>query len=98
MKSVSATLHWMRPSDGGLQAPPAGPRYSRPARFAQQREAWSKEAWSLVVEWTNPPDSTLTHQVTARFLVEGAPDHLLATGNRFELLEGDHVVAVGVVL
>ena len=98
MKMVSAKLQWVRPEQGGRQAPPSGSRYSTVSRFEQQRDTWRKEAWSLVIEWTEPPDASLTHRVSARFLVEKAPEHLLTTGNRFELMEGERVVATGEIL
>jgi len=97
MKTVSAKLQWVRSEKGGRQAPPSGSHYSTVARFEQQRDTWREDAWSLVIEWTESPDASLAHRVDVRFLVEGAPEHLLVTGNRFELLEGERVVATGVI-
>jgi len=97
MKTASAKLQWVRPERGGRQAPPSGNRYSAVSRFDQQRETWRKEAWSLVVEWTEPPDGSLTHRVNVRFLVGKAPEHLLVAGNRFELMEGERAVAIGII-
>jgi len=97
MKTASAKLHWMSPEEGGRQALPSGHRYSTVSRFEKQRETWRKEAWSLVVEWTEPPDASRTHCVNVRFLVDGAPEQLLAAGSRFELMEGELAVATGVV-
>lgn len=98
MKSALAILRWIPPNKGGMKAHPVGPRYVRPVRFPQQKDTWTKEAWSLIVEWSEPPDETLQHHVTVRFLVDGAPDEFLVRGNRFELLEGDRIVAIGEVL
>ena len=95
MKTVSAKLQWMCPEKSGRQAPPLGPRYSTVARFKQQHDTWSEEAWSLVVEWSESPDVSLVHHVNVRFLMENAPEDLLVSGNSFELMEGERVVAVG---
>ena len=97
MKTVSAKLQWLRPEQSGRRAPPSGPRYSTVARFEQQRATWREEAWSLVIEWIEPPDASLAHSVNVRFLVDDAPEHLLTTGNHFELMEGERIVATGVV-
>lgn len=97
MKTASAMLRWIRAEEGGRQAPPSGHRYSTVSRFEAQRETWRQEAWSLVAEWTEPPDASMTHQVKVRFLVEDAPEQLLVMGNHFELLEGERVVATGVI-
>jgi hypothetical protein len=98
MKAVSAKLRWMRPDEGGRKTPPPGPRIVMVPLFEQQRETWLKEAWSMVIEWNEAPDASRTHNVNLRFLVNGAPDHLLTTGNRFELLEGNLIVAIGEIL
>lgn len=97
MKTVFAKLQWIPPAQGGRHAPPSGSRYSTVARFDQQGDKWREDAWSLVIEWTKSPDASLRHHVHVRFLVEGAPEHLLAAGNRFELLEGARVIATGVI-
>ena len=97
-KTVSATLKWVPPDEGGRQAPPSGSRYSTVSRFEQQGKTWENEAWSLVVDWTESPGASLTHRVNVHFLVEGGPEDLLVKGNRFELLEGRRVVATGEIL
>jgi hypothetical protein len=97
MKTVSAKLQWMYPEKGGRRAIPPVPRYSTIARFEQQRDTWHEEAWSLIVEWSELPDASLAHHVNVRFLVENAPENLLVTGNRFDLMEGERVVATGVI-
>lgn len=98
MKTVSARLRWTRPSEGGREGPPSAPPYVTVSRFEQQRDTWEQEAWSLVVEWSDPPDDSWAHQVVVRFLVENAPEELLESGNHFELLEGKRVVAIGEVV
>jgi hypothetical protein len=97
IKVVSAKLRWLRPEEGGRQEPPPGPSYSTVTRFDQQHDSWRKEAWSMVVEWVEKPDASMSHSVNVRFLVSAAPEKLLTTGSRFELLEGERVVAIGVI-
>ena len=94
---VEATLQWIRPEDGGRQMLPLGPKYSTVARFESQKEPWLKEAWSLVIEFAEQPDASLSHQVKVGFLVDDAPNQFLAEGNAFELMEGSRVVAKGKV-
>ena len=97
-KEVEAKLEWIRPEEGGRPIPPPGPKYSTVARFESQKELWNKEAWSLVIEFTEQPDSSLSHRVRVKFLADEAPTELLATGSVFELMEGAHAVARGKVL
>ena len=94
---MEARIHWIPKIDGGRDAPPSGPRYATVARFPEQGDLWRKEAWSLVVEFTEAPDSQLTHRATISYLNAG-PAKFLAPGKTFELLEGDKVVARGQVL
>lgn len=97
-QAVKARLTWLTAGQGGRPAPPPGPRYSTVARFAAQGADWSKDAWSLVVDFTASPDADLSHSVQVKFLVPSGPDHLLATGSKFELMEGSRVVARGEIL
>ena len=55
-------------------------------------------AWSLVVKFLGQPDAARSHRVEVSFLVEEAPSHLLSDGSTFKLMEGDRIVATGVVL
>lgn len=96
--SVKARLTWLTAGKGGRSTPPAGPRYSTVTHFSAQGTDWKKDAWSLVVEFTQPPDASLSHPVQVTFLIPDGPAHLLTSGNSFELLEGDRVVAEGVIL
>jgi hypothetical protein len=95
-KVIEATLQWRKPEEGGRQAPPPGPRYSTVARFECQKESWLKEAWSLVIEFIDPPDAALSHRVRVSFLADG-PEELLQPGSAFELMEGRQSVAKGTV-
>lgn len=93
---VEANLRWRSPEEGGRQLPPHGPMYSTVARFERLKESWSKEAWSLVVEFMEQPDASLSHRVRVRFLADG-PRDLLQPGSRFELMEGHQSVAEGII-
>jgi hypothetical protein len=95
-KVVEANLQWRKPEEGGRQSPPRGPKYSSVARFEGQEEPWQKEAWSLVIEFAEPPDTALAHRVRVSFLADG-PEELLRPGSVFELMEGRQSVAKGIV-
>lgn len=97
--NMPARLQWFRPEQGGRAEPPTGPTYSTVARFDQQTEdQWLENAWSLVVECRDAPDSERAHAVTVRFLAEDGPIHFLAPGREFSLYEGRRKVAEGTVL
>jgi hypothetical protein len=95
-KTVQAHLKWHNIEDGGRQSPPPGPRYSTVARFENAKESWTKEAWSVVVEFFELPDSALCHRVSVKFLADG-PEELLEPGSVFELMEGRQPVAKGTI-
>ena len=78
--------------------PPPGPNYSTVAKFSDQKTDWREEAWSLVIRFLAPPDPAGSHRVAVRFLADEAPGEFLAPGCRFELMEGERLVARGVVL
>ncbi len=98
MKIVSASIQWLRPSEGGRKAPPDGPRYSTVIRFDQQRETWRNEAWSLVADLLGTPDAQFIQQAKVQFFAEGSPEHLLVPGSHFDLMEGDRIVGRGEIL
>ena len=95
-KAIEADLQWLRPDEGGRQSPPPGPKYSTVARFENQKESWLKEAWSLVIEFIEPPNAALSHRVHVSLLADG-PEELLQPGSTFELMEGSQSVAKGTV-
>lgn len=95
-KIVPASLRWRTLEDGGRQSPPGGPKYSTVARFEKQKESWPREAWSVFVEFIEPPNSALSHRVNIRFLADG-PEELLEPGSVFELMEGRQSVADGII-
>jgi hypothetical protein len=92
--TVEARLRWLSSREGGREALPMGPTYSTVARFDNQQETWPKEAWSLVIQFVDPPDKTRSHRVRVRFLADG-PEELLRPPRTFELFEGQKVVARG---
>jgi hypothetical protein len=94
-RNVEAELQWRSKAEGGRSSVPSGPKYTTVARFASQGENWTRDAWSLVVEFLMPPDSQLRHRVRVHFLVEGAPKELLSAGSEFKFMEGARPVAHG---
>ncbi len=97
-KNVFAEIKWLSPIEGGRKQPPRGPTYTTVARFEEQGDQWTKEAWSLVAEFLDEPDRFNCQRATVRFLVEEAPWEWLTQSSRFDLMEGDRVVARGVIL
>lgn len=95
--AVKALLQWRKPEEGDREFPPPGPKYSTVARFEDQKESWLDDAWSLVVEFIEPPDETLSHRVHVSYLADG-PESFLRPGKTFELMEGHHAVATGKVV
>ncbi len=77
---------------------PNNGRYVTAARFEREAAKWPQEAWSLVVEPVEATGRQGCVVANVRFLAPGAPVHLLATGNRFELYEGHQCVAMGEIL
>jgi hypothetical protein len=94
-----ARIAWLPPEQGGRGAPPAGPRYSTPARFEVAWEAWARgQAWSLVLDLVSHPIGLTDWIAEVRFLVDEAPQELITEGARFELYEGKKCVGHGTVL
>jgi hypothetical protein len=87
---VRASIHWLSEAEGGRKHLPTSLNYSTVARFPQQQD-WPNNAWSVVVEFGEPPKQDDLAQV--RFLVDDAPRDWLTSGASFELLEGKKVVA-----
>jgi len=96
--AARARICWLPPDAGGRDSPPPGPRYSTVARFADLAARWPDEAWSIVADFLGKPDQSGCVEVALRFLVEDAPSGLLRPGSRFDLFEGDQLVATGEVL
>lgn len=92
-----ADIYWLEPSEGGREVLPTGTKYSTVSRFELEVEREPEEAWSLVVEFEEPPRYHAQTRVRIRFLSPEAPTDWLRIGSRFELLEGNRVVATGEV-
>ncbi len=95
---MNARVCWVRKEDGGREAPPPAPRYSTVARFQEEKDKWTREAFSLVLEFNTPPDESLCMMVDVTLLNPDATTRLLHKGSVFELYEGRQVVARGEVL
>ena len=78
---------------------PDAVRYITVAKFEEDVKTWEKEAWSVVLEFTEPPakQGNPSHG-KARFLVETAPEDRLVSGKMFEMYEGKEKVAEVVIL
>lgn len=92
--SVLAKVHWIPPEEGGRASLPTGKRYATISRFHEDAGTWWQEAWSIVLEFDEPPaDQGNPSMARARFLVEKAPVDRLKPGRVFELYEGKRKVA-----
>ncbi len=93
-KSVRAKIHWVQPEQGRRTSLPTGKRYAAVSRFQEDAERWFQEAWSIVLEFDEPPVKQGNPSIArARFLVERAPIERLQPGRAFELYEGKRCVA-----
>lgn len=93
-KSVLAKVHWVPPEKGGRTVLPAGKQYATVSRFQEDAESWLQEAWSIVLEFDEPPMNQGNPSLArARFLVASAPVDRLKPGRAFELYEGKKRVA-----
>ena len=95
---AKAKVCWLRKEQGGRDHPPPGPRYSTVARFEDEKEKYPREAWSLILEFSEPTDEKLCHIADVRLLNPEGPARLLHPGSVFELFEGSRLVAWGEVL
>lgn len=96
---MRALITWLTESKGGRKALPAGLRYVTVARFPEDGENWTQQAWSVVATFSIPPSeqgSPSTGDV--RFLVDEAPRERIAPDRHFDLYEGGRRVAVVQVL
>jgi hypothetical protein len=94
-KSVLAKVHWVPPEEGGRTSLPTGKKYSTIARFPGDTGTWLQEAWSIVLEFDEPPSAQGNPSMAkARFLAGKAPVDRLKPGRAFELYEGKKKVAM----
>ena len=92
--SVLAKVHWIPSEEGGRTSLPHGKQYATISRFPEDADAWLQEAWSIVLEFDEPPAAQGNPSMArARFLVEKAPVDRLQPGRAFELYEGKKKVA-----
>jgi hypothetical protein len=97
-KIFLAKLQWTKPEEGGLKSKPIAPRFVAPVRFDGKPFPLDESVWSLVVEFLEIPDETLTHLVHVSYLMDNAPHETLRPGRVFELAAGDRVFAKGTIL
>lgn len=96
IKEVRARLTWRIRRMEGVPYP-RGERFATPARFERQGDDWTANAWSLVVQASEPVLPDATQPVRVRFLMDDAPQEWLSSGSRFELYEGRLLLAEGLV-
>ena len=93
-ESVLAKVHWIPPEKGGRMALPTGKQYATVSRFQEDAESWLQKAWSMVLEFDEPPAKQGSPSMArARFLVASAPVDRLKPGCEFKLYEGAKCVA-----
>lgn len=95
--SIKAKIYWLKPKEGGKEKIQHGSKYSTVAKFKDIEEKWPNEAWSIVAEINEPPTDYVSI-CNFSFLVEWAPSELLYSGSKFELYEGNRLVAKGEIL
>lgn len=96
MKSATALVRWLKPEEGGRSRPFSGKRYSAPSQFEDGPQ--TTDLWSLVLDFDSPFDAKGCATAHVRFLVAGAPTHLLRRGARFSMFEGARKTAEGEIL
>jgi hypothetical protein len=95
---MKAKFKWMRMDKNGIVVPLQKSKYSTVAKFDGDIENWEKEAWSIVLKNIKALDKENTMIADIQFLASDAPESLLHDGSCFELYEGYHCVAKGVIL
>lgn len=95
MTSIRAKIHFFSSAEGGRRSPPSGPTYSTVGRAEGADDTTGR--WSMVLTFEGAPDAGGDVVAQVRYLVPDAPHHQLLTARTFELFEGGHRVAVGVV-
>ena len=72
---------------------PASKQYITVAKFSEDLN-WENDAWSIVLEFkVTPKEQGNPSHGNAHFLMPNAPWEKLQIGNKFELYEGDALVA-----
>ncbi len=84
-----ARVEWVFAEEGGRQSPPHSTRYITISRFPEDGPGWPDGAWSIVVEFDEPPSTSKSPSYgTVRFLMNTAPHERLYPGAEFTLYEG----------
>ena len=74
-------------------------QYITVAKFEEDKRSWEKEAWSVVLEFTDSPrNQGNPSRGRAKFLVLNAPIERLVTGRKFDMYEGKVKVAEVAIL
>lgn len=90
-KSVKIVITWMETKSKRL---PQTLSYSTVAKFGEDLDSWQEDAWSIVLDFEESPETQGNPSVgTARFLVPSAPHERLVSARIFELFEGAEKVA-----
>jgi hypothetical protein len=90
-KPVKAKINWI---SGNGQALPVG-KYLAAARFEDIKNNWPGESWSVVTDFSELESRKI---VDLKFLCEWAPEDLFYEGSRFDLFEGENLIANGEIL
>lgn len=95
---MQAYIRWLSKEEGGRSTAPLTLHHVIVSRFEGNAFAWPHEAWSLVIDFHTSPRTDKTVLADIHFLVPEAPVEMLYSGSPFELLDGNRVVAQGVVV
>ena len=91
-------LVWLSAAQGGRKNLPEGLSYAGVAKFDVPVMPGDATAWSVVLEFKEPPRHNLQQGATMRFLVEHVDRALLRSGMQFTLIEGTMRVATGKIV
>ena len=92
--SVKANVIW---SEEKLARLPSGSSYSTVAKFPEDADTWSSDAWSVVLDFPSGSAQVRSFVATVRFLAPNAPWGRLKAGCVFELYEGSKLTATATV-
>lgn len=91
VKVVDVSVTWVGQKNSN---PPNTVRYVTVAKFEEDKDTWEKEAWSIVLDFIDPPAQQGNPSLgTARFLMANGPVERLTKGKKFEMYEGKAKVA-----
>jgi hypothetical protein len=95
MSPVRARVRFLAAAEGGRSRPPAGPRYSTTVRVAGDPDPTPH--WTMLMEFESGPDEAGEVVARVQFLAEESPYALLLERGSFDVFEGPHLVARGVL-